>query len=482
MRLYDLSVKQVSEGIRAKDFSAEEYISQILERINKVNGEVNAFVLIDSQGAIEKARLVDKKVREDGKKVGALAGTAIGIKDNICTKGLKTTCASKILEEYVPPYDATVVRRLKDDDAIIIGKLNLDEFAMGSSTEFSNFGPTHNPWNIDCVAGGSSGGSAASVASSECPVSLGSDTGGSIRCPASFCSVVGLKPTYGQVSRFGLVPYANSLEQIGPIGKTVSDVVMIMNTIAGADYNDQTVRVKYNTADFLSPSKRKLRIGLIKELTEGAEPDICKCIYSAMDLFSSLDCYCEEVSINYTEYALASYYTIAMAEASSNLARYDNIRYGFNLPPDGYEWNSYFAKVRSNFGDEVKRRIIIGTYILSSAYYGKYYLKAQRVRTMLKREVGLLFKKYDALITPTMPVLPFKLGEKIDDPVKMFMIDIDTVLSNLAGIPSISVPAGFSNGLPIGLQIMADEFQEQRLFDAALMFENETNIDRCPEL
>jgi aspartyl-tRNA(Asn)/glutamyl-tRNA(Gln) amidotransferase subunit A len=481
-KLYNLSANQVYAGIRARDFTAEEYIFQILERINKVNGKVNALILIDSKGALEKARLVDRKVREDEKKLGALAGIAIGIKDNICTKGLKTTCASKLLEEYVPPYDATAVRRLKDDDAIIIGKLNLDEFAMGSSTEFSSFGPTRNPWNIDCVAGGSSGGSAASVASSECPASLGSDTGGSIRCPASFCSVVGLKPTYGQVSRFGLIPYANSLEQIGPIGKTVSDVVMIMNTIAGADDNDQTIRVTYNTPGYALPSKRKMRIGLVKELTEGADPEISKRIYSAMDLYTSLDCYCEETSINYVEYALASYYTIAMAEASSNLARYDNIRYGFNFPPDGYEWNAYFAKARSNFGDEVKRRIIIGTYILSSAYYGKYYLKAQKVRTMLKRELGLLFKKYDILITPTMPVLPFKIGEKIRDPIKMFMIDIDTVVANLAGIPSISVPAGFSNGLPIGLQIMADEFQEQKLFDAALLFENETNIDRGPEL
>lgn len=482
MKLYDLSAKRVSEGIRARDFTAEEYIFQILERIGKVNGKVNALILVDSKGAVEKARLVDRKVREDEKNLGALAGIAIGIKDNICTKGLTTTCASKMLEEYVPPYDATVVRRLKDDDAIIIGKLNLDEFAMGSSTEFSSFGPTRNPWNTNYVAGGSSGGSAASVASSECSASLGSDTGGSIRCPASFCSVVGLKPTYGQISRFGLIPYANSLEQIGPIGKTVSDVVMIMNSIGGADDNDQTIRVKYDTPNYASQYKRKLRIGLIKELTEGAEPEISKCIYSAMDLYSSLDCYCEETSINYAEYALASYYTIAMAEASSNLARYDNIRYGFDFAPDGYEWNAYLAKVRSNFGDEVKRRIIIGTYILSSAYYGKYYLKAQKVRTMLKRELGLLFKKYDVLITPTMPILPFKLGERINDPIKMFMIDIDTVVANLAGIPSISVPAGFSNGLPIGLQIMADEFQEQKLFDAALLFENETNIDRGPEL
>lgn len=480
-KLYKLSAKEVNTGIRSGEFTAEEYIIQILERIDKVNPKVNAVICIDRNGALEKARLVDRKIRED-EKIGPLAGIAIGIKDNICTSGLKTTCASKMLEEYVPPYDATVVRRLKDDDAIIIGKLNLDEFAMGSSTEFSSFGPTNNPWNTDYVAGGSSGGSAASVAASECSVSLGSDTGGSIRCPASFCSVVGLKPTYGLVSRFGLIPYANSLEQIGPIGKTVSDVVMIMKTIAGADDNDQTVQVTYRTPDYTFSSNEKLRIGLVRELTEGAEPEISKRIYSAMDLFTNLDCKCEEISMNYVEYALASYYTIAMAEASSNLSRYDNIRYGFNFAPDGYEWNAYFAKVRSNFGDEVKRRIIVGTYVLSSAYYGKYYLKAQKIRTKLKQELRSLFKKYDILIAPTMPILPFKFGEKIDDPIKMFMIDIDTVIANLAGVPAITVPTGFSNDLPIGLQIMASEFQEQKLFNAALLFESNTNINRSPEL
>jgi aspartyl-tRNA(Asn)/glutamyl-tRNA(Gln) amidotransferase subunit A len=480
-KLYKLSAKEVNTGIRSGEFTAEEYIIQILERIDKVNPKVNAVICIDRNGALEKARLVDRKIRED-EKIGPLAGIAIGIKDNICTSGLKTTCASKMLEEYVPPYDATVVRRLKDDDAIIIGKLNLDEFAMGSSTEFSSFGPTSNPWNTDYVAGGSSGGSAASVAASECSVSLGSDTGGSIRCPASFCSVVGLKPTYGLVSRFGLIPYANSLEQIGPIGKTVSDVVMIMKTIAGADDNDQTVQVTYRTPDYTFSSNEKMRIGLVRELTEGAEPEISKRIYSAMDLFTNLDCKCEEISMNYVDYALASYYTIAMAEASSNLSRYDNIRYGFNFTPDGYEWNAYFAKVRSNFGDEVKRRIIVGTYVLSSAYYGKYYLKAQKIRTMLKQELRSLFKKYDILIAPTMPILPFKFGEKIDDPIKMFMIDIDTVIANLAGVPAITVPAGFSNDLPIGLQIMASEFQEQKLFNAALLFESNININRSPEL
>ena len=480
-KLYELSANEVNAGIRRGEFTAEEYIHQILERIDKVNPKVNAVICTDRKGALEKARLVDKKIRED-EKIGPLAGIAIGIKDNICTRDLKTTCASKMLQEYIPPYDATVVRRLKDDDAIIIGKLNLDEFAMGSSTEFSSFGPTINPWNTDYVAGGSSGGSAASVAASECPVSLGSDTGGSIRCPASFCSVVGLKPTYGHVSRFGLIPYANSLEQIGPIGKTVSDVVMIMKTIAGADDNDQTVQVTYRTPDYTLSSNEKLRIGLVRELTEGAEPEISKQIYSAMDLFTNLDCKCEEVSMDYVEYALSSYYTIAMAEASSNLSRYDNIRYGFNFAPDGYEWNAYFAKIRSNFGDEVKRRIIVGTYVLSSAYYGKYYLKAQKIRTMLKQELRSLFKKYDILIAPTMPILPFKFGEKIDDPIKMFMIDIDTVTANLAGVPAITVPAGFSNDLPIGLQMIAGEFQEQKLFNAALLFESKTNIDRNPEL
>jgi aspartyl-tRNA(Asn)/glutamyl-tRNA(Gln) amidotransferase subunit A len=481
-KLYSLSAKEVSTAIRRREFTAEEYIFQILERIDKVDPKVNAVICIDREGALEKARSVDRKVREDEKRLGPLAGIAIGIKDNICTRGLKTTCASKMLEEYVPPFDATVVSRLKNDDAVIVGKLNLDEFAMGSSTEFSRFGPTRNPWNINYVAGGSSGGSAASVAASECPVSLGSDTGGSIRCPASFCSVVGLKPTYGHVSRFGLIPYANSLEQIGPIGKTVSDVALIMNTIAGADDNDQTIQVPYRTPNYVFSPKGKMHIGLVRELTEGAEPEISKRIYSAMDLFSSLDCHCEEVSMNYVQYALASYYTIAMAEASSNLARYDNIRYGFNLAPDGYEWNAYFAMVRGNFGNEVKRRIIVGTYVLSSAYYGKYYLKAQKIRTMLKHELNSLFKKYDILIAPTMPILPFKFGEKIDDPLKMFMIDVDTVIANLAGIPAISMPSGFSNNLPIGLQIMASEFQEQKLLDAALLFESKTNIDRSPEL
>jgi aspartyl-tRNA(Asn)/glutamyl-tRNA(Gln) amidotransferase subunit A len=479
-KLYCLTAGEVTTGIKNLDFSAEEYIFQILERIEKIDVKINAFTTVNKNCALKTARSIDKKIRDQEKNIGPLAGVAIGIKDNICTRGLKTTCASKMLEEYVPPYDATVVKKLKDSGAIIIGKLNLDEFAMGSSTEYSRHGSTRNPWNIDCVPGGSSGGSAASVAASECAVSLGSDTGGSVRCPASFCSVVGLKPTYGCVSRFGLISYANSLEQIGPMGKTVSDVVMIMNSIAGMDDNDQTTIV--GAPKYTVQPKKNIRVGLVKELVEGADDEISKCIYYAMDLFAKSDCKCEETSMRSIEYALASYYTIAMAEASSNLARYDNIRYGFDSSPDTYEMNTYFAKIRSNFGEEVKRRIIIGSYVLSSRYYGKYYMKAQKIRSLLKQEISSLYKKYDVLISPTMPVLPFKFGEKIDDPLKMYSIDVDTVLANLTGIPAISVPAGFSKGLPIGLQIMANESQEQTLFDAASLFESTANVQRSPEL
>jgi aspartyl-tRNA(Asn)/glutamyl-tRNA(Gln) amidotransferase subunit A len=481
--LCSLTAEQIVRGVMNQEFSAEEYISQILERIEKVDYKINAFIIVDGNGALEKARLLDKKVRngEHAKDLGSLAGVAIGIKDNICTKGLRTTCASKMLQDYVPPYDATVVKKLKDDGAIVVGKLNLDEFAMGSTTEFSMYGSTRNPWNTSYVPGGSSGGSGASVAASECAISLGSDTGGSVRCPASFCSVVGLKPTYGRVSRFGLISYANSLEQIGPIGKTVSDVVMVMNSISGVDNNDQTT-VDGDTPKYSLHSDGNIRVGLLKEMVEGADPEISKCVYSAMDLFSNLGYRCEETSMKSIEYALASYYTIAMAESSSNLARYDNIRYGFDLSPDSYEWNAYFAKVRSNFGQEVKRRIITGSYVLSSGYYGKYYLKAQKVRAILKQEIVSLLKTFDVLIGPTMPVLPFKFGEKIDDPLKMYMIDIDTVIANLTGIPSISIPAGFSKNLPIGLQIMAGEFQEQILFNAALLFESSANVQRSPDL
>jgi len=479
-KLFTLSAEQIISGVRNREFTIEEYIIQLLERINDIDDKIKAFITINDE-ALNTARKLDKKIKSQ-EAVGSLAGIAVGIKDNICTKDIKTTCASKLLQEYIPPYDATVVRRLKERDAIIIGKVNLDEFAMGSTTEFGSYGPSHNPWNPDYVVGGSSGGSAASVAALECTVSLGSDTGGSIRCPASFSSVVGLKPTYGLVSRFGLVSYSNSLEQIGPLGRTVSDIVMIMNVIAGFDENDNTTRNEIKTPGFVASNvKRPVRYGLIKELVEASDPAISKLVYSSLDLLSSNDCKWEEVSLN-SDYALASYYTIAMAEASSNLARYDNLRYGFDFDPEGYEWNSYFSKIRNNFGNEVKRRIMIGSHVLLSGYYAKYYLKAQKVRSILRHEVKKLFKQVDVLISPTMPVLPFKIGENIDDPVKRYLIDTNTVVANLVGTPAISLPAGFSDNLPIGLQLMTDEMQEQLLFDVSKMYESVASIKRRPDL
>ena len=478
MTLYKLDAASVAQGVRNRDFSAEEYIHQILERIEQVEPRVNAFVTVNKD-ATEQARSLDKKIR-DGDDAGPLAGVAVSIKDNICVRGMRTTCASKMLDNYVPPYDATVVKRLLGAGAIIVGKVNLDEFAMGSTTEFSRHGVTRNPWDISRVPGGSSGGTAASVASMECALSLGSDTGGSVRCPSSFCSVVGLKPTYGLVSRYGLVSYANSLEQVGPAGRTVADVASAMNAIAGHDERDHTTapgRPSYKT------EKRPLRVGLVKEFIEGADEQVSKIVYGAFDALAKQDCKCEETSLPSVQYALASYYTIAMAEASSNLARYDNVRYGFDLSPEGYEWNSYFAHARSNFGDEVKRRIITGSYVLSSGYYGKYYLKAQQARAVLKKELKSLFARYDVLAGPTMPILPFKIGEKIDDPLKMYLVDIDTVVANLGGIPAVSVPAGFASGLPVGLQLMADEFQEQTMLDAASLLESAADVQgRSPDL
>lgn len=482
--LLKLDVQDVVEGIRNRYFTAEEYVSSLLDRIKKIDKKINAFITLN-KNVLNQAKEIDNKIKR-GDPVGSLAGIGIGVKDNISTINLKTTCASKMLSEYVPPYNATVVKRLLDKDAIIIGKVNLDEFAMGSTTEWSYFGLTRNPWKTDYVCGGSSGGSAASVAAQMCTVSLGSDTGGSIRCPSSFCSVVGLKPTYGLVSRYGLISYSNSLEQIGPIGKNVSDVREIFSIISGKDFNDNTTLDNNlhnrNTVNNKSYNNKKIKIGLIKELIDGADVDVSKCVYSSLDVFKNLDFECEETSLKSTEYALASYYTIATAEASSNLARYDNIRYGFELDPEEYEWNVYFSKARGNFGNEVKRRIIVGTYVLSSGYYGKYYLKAQKARSMIKMELKQLFKKYDLLLSPTVPVLPFKIGEKIDDPLMMYLIDVNTVLANLSGIPAISIPAGFKDGLPIGIQIMADELQEDKLFNSSELFEKSININSYPDL
>jgi len=476
MDLLSSNAADIATQIKNGSVSTEEYIIKILEHTKKVESNVHAYLSLNDL-AIERAKQIDGAVKR-GEKLGRLAGIAIAVKDNICTRGMKTTCASKMLENYVPPYNATVIERLEREGAVIIGKTNLDEFAMGSTTEFSRFKATRNPWDNERVPGGSSGGSAASLAAGEATLALGSDTGGSIRCPASFCSVVGLKPTYGLVSRFGLVSFANSLELIGPMGRSVYDVALMLSCIAGRDSMDHTT-LDVDTKDYTTTLKhgvKGLKIGLVKEMISDTDEHVSKSIYDAAGKFESLDADVEEVSMDSLRYALASYYTIAMAEASSNLARYDGIRYGTSMNPEGFEWNSYYTKVRSNFGDEVKRRIIIGTYVLSSGYYGKYYLKAQKVRTLIKQEFAALFKTYDLLIAPTMPILPFKIGEKIIDPLQMYMADIDTVAANLAGIPSISVPCAFADGLPIGLQIMGNHLSEELLLRAAHAFEEVTDV------
>jgi len=472
-----LSANELTEHIKNGSVSAEDYIAKIFERIKSVEKSVHAYISLNDS-AIEEARRIDEMVKR-GERVGRLAGVAVAVKDNICTKGLRTTCASKMLEDYVPPYNATVIDRLQQEGAIIVGKANLDEFAMGSTTEFSSFGTTRNPWDTSRVPGGSSGGSAASLAAQEAALALGSDTGGSIRCPASFCSNVGLKPTYGLVSRFGLVSFANSLELIGPMGRSVYDVALMLSCIAGRDSMDHTT-LDVDVMDYTAKIKqgvKGLRIGLVKEMiSNGVDDAVAKSVHDAVSKFEGLGATIEEVSINSLQYALASYYIIAMAEASSNLARYDGIRYGWNMNPEGFAWNAYYTKARSNFGSEVKRRIMIGTYVLSSGYYGRYYLKAQQVRTLIKQELAGIFKKLDLLIAPTMPILPFKIGERIDDPLQLYMADIDTVAANLAGIPAISIPSTFKDGLPIGLQIMGSHLSEELLLRAAYAFEEVNNV------
>ena len=464
----------ISGKIKNQEILAEDYINLVYDRINKIDVKINSFISKNYEAAIQKARKIDKKIKNN-EKTGSMVGIPIGIKDNISVKGLKNTCASKILQGYESPYDATVIDRLKDQDAIIIGKLNMDEFGMGTTSEFSFYGEVHNPWNIDYVAGGSSGGSAAVVSSLQVPIALGSDTGGSIRCPSSFCSVIGMKPTYGTVSRFGLVSYSNSLEQIGPIAKTVTDIVLTLNAICGNDPNDNTTlnkQFEYKVNKIDEILSKNYNVGVLNNLINSSEEQVAKTIYDKIDMLKENGFNVKDTSINYSDFALAAYYIIATAEASSNLSRFDNIRYGFDFDPEGYEWNSYSSHIRSNFGDEVKRRILVGSFVLSAGYYGKYYLKAQKIRNIIKSEFNRLFKFFDVLVLPTMPILPFKIGERGSAPLELYNLDIYTILANLAGIPAISIPAGFSKeGLPIGLQILSNEFNEQILLDIAIFFE-----------
>ena len=465
--LYSLSAKEVSEKVRSQELLAEEYMASIFQRIREVEGNLHAFVSLSEDLALEKAREIDRKVK-NGEKTGRLVGVAIAVKDNICTKGLQTTCASKMLENFIPPYDATVVEQLLMEDAIIVGKTNMDEFAMGSSTENSYFGPSRNPCDMTRVPGGSSGGSAVAVAANESTLALGSDTGGSVRCPASFCSVVGLKPTYGLVSRYGLIAYANSLDQIGPLAKNVYDCALLLSVIAGRDLRDGTSTssgIEDYTKDLVY-DVQGLKVGIPEEFFgEGVEENVAKAVWNGIFELEKLGASYERCSLTTLKYALAAYYLIAMSEASSNLARYDGLRYGYNENSTTDNWNKAFSRNRMvGFGSEVRRRIILGTYALSAGYYDRYYLKALKVRTLIKEEFERVFKRFDVIIGPTMPILPFEIGEKIDDPLALYMCDALTVPANLTGCPAISIPCGSFNGLPIGLQAIAPFFREDLLF------------------
>lgn len=476
-----ISALEYVHEIQNGNISAEDYVAKTLERIQSIDDKLHAFLSVNEK-AVEQAQQIDKKIKS-GDKVGACFGMPISIKDNLCIKGSKTTCASKMLEDFVAPYDATVITKLKQQDAIFVGKVNMDEFAMGLTTEFSAFGPSSNPWNTDYVPGGSSGGSAVSVSAFECVASLGSDTGGSVRNPASFCSVVGYKPTYGLISRYGLISYSNSIEQIGPLTRTVKDTAFMLNLISGLDSNDNTT-INNQDQDYLSGIDSGIegkKIGIIKEmLGDGTSAEVLSATKEAISRMESLGAICEEVSLDMVKYSVAAYYTITATEAGSNLARYDNLRYGYDFSVEGYEFNSYITKARQKFGPEVSRRIIIGGFVPSSGQAGKYFLKALKVKSKLTREISETFKKFDLLIAPTVPVLPFKKGEKIDDPVALFQVDINTVTANLTGRPSISVPFAMSNGLPIGMQLIADSNQDKLLLQAAHALEQTVTLPEVP--
>ncbi|MGA7074955.1 MAG: Asp-tRNA(Asn)/Glu-tRNA(Gln) amidotransferase subunit GatA [Halobacteriota archaeon] len=454
--------------------SHREHIEETLETIEC--SDLNAFITVDYEGARRQAAKVDT-----GELDGRLAGIPVGIKDAISTKGLRTTCASKMLEHYVPPYDAFVIRRLREEGAVLIGKTNMDEFSMGASTETSFFGPCKNPWDLNCVPGGSSGGSAASVAAHEADLALGSDTGGSIRCPASFCGMVGLKPTYGRVSRSGLVSYGNSMEQIGPIARTVKACAVLFEIIAGHDPSDSTsldIPVP-RCASRLANDITGLKIGVpLDFFGEGVDPAVENATRDAIDVLEDLGARVAETSMPSLKYALSAYYIQAMSEASSNLARYCGIIYGHRVERD-HDWHRTFSENRaSGFGREVKRRVLLGTYALSAGYYDKYYLKALKARTLISADFQKAFQQYDALITPTMPYVAFEIGEKIEDPLSLYKVDINTVPVNLANLPALSVPCGRKGRLPIGMQIIGDRLKEALLFNIAWQFERNTEFNR----
>ena len=472
----NLTVHELVEKLKENELTSEEITKAYIDRINDKEKDVGAFVTLTTDDAEKKASKIDNQ-RKEKKETLQFAGIPIGIKDNLCTKGVKTTCSSKMLENFVSPYDATVVEKLNKEGIISLGKLNMDEFAMGSSTENSAIKITHNPWDLNRVPGGSSGGSAAAVAGDLVPWALGSDTGGSIREPAAFCGVVGLKPTYGLVSRYGLVAFASSLDQVGPITKDVKDNAMLLNIIAGHDEKDSTsynIEKKDYTKN-LEKDIKGMKIGVPKEFFgEGINEEVKGQLNKAIETYKKLGAIVEETSLDVAQASLAAYYIIACAEASSNLGRFDGIRYGYRAKDYTTLKELYVNSRTEGFGDEVKRRIILGTYVLSSGYYDAYYKKAQKVRTYVKNEFDKAFQKYDVLLTPVSPNTAFKIGEKCNNPMEMYLADICTVSINIAGVPAISLPCGVDKeGMPVGMQLIGNRFEEEKILNVAYKFEQE---------
>jgi aspartyl-tRNA(Asn)/glutamyl-tRNA(Gln) amidotransferase subunit A len=471
------SIRELHLQLTSKARSATEIIQETLERVHHLEPTLHSFLSITADQAIAQAKHVDAQIAA-GEEIGLLAGIPVGIKDNLCTKGIPTTCGSHILENFLPPYESTVTQKLAGAGAVMVGKTNMDEFAMGSSTENSAYQVTANPWDVTRVPGGSSGGSAAAVAADECVVSLGSDTGGSIRQPASFCGVVGLKPTYGLVSRFGLVAYASSLDQIGPFGRSVEDAAILLGAIAGYDPKDST-SLKVEVPDYtqyLIPDLKGKRVGVITEtFGEGLDSVVADAVHQAIQQLKDLGATVQEISCPRFRYGLPTYYVIAPSEASANLARYDGVKYGFRSK-DAESLISMYTQTRAKgFGAEVKRRIMIGTYALSAGYYDAYYLKAQKVRTLIKQDFEKAFESVDVLVCPTAPTTAFKAGEKTADPLSMYLSDLMTIPVNLAGLPGLSLPCGFdAQGLPIGLQIISNVLREDRMFQVAYAYEQAT--------
>lgn len=485
MALHELTIHEAHELLKKGEISSLELTQEILSRISALNDKIKAYLAVTPETALEQARAADAAFAAwragKGDQPGPLSGIPLAIKDVICLKGVPATCGSKILEPFVPPYDANVVENLRRAGAVFLGKTNTDEFAMGSSTENSAFFTTHNPWNLDCVPGGSSGGSAAAVAAGMCLGALGSDTGGSIRQPAALCGVVGIKPTYGRVSRYGLVAFASSLDQIGAFGKDVMDSALLLQTIAGHDRRDST-SINTPVPDYPALLRRAgdgvkgMRVGVPKEyFVAGMQAGTEEAVRRAVTRLAEMGAEVEEVSLPHTEYAVPVYYLVAPAEASANLARFDGVKYGYSYPRPADVWDSYRKTRQEGFGPEVKRRIMLGTYALSAGYYDAYYLKAQKVRTLIKADFDAAFERFDVLVTPTSPTVAFKIGEKADDPLQMYLSDIFTISANLAGICGVVLPCGFDGGLPVGLQIMGPQLGEEKILRLAHAYEQATD-------